>query len=227
VGAGAIASRVSRVGFTGHEDDLGLVNRRGHIYNPRLGRFLQTDPIVSAPASAQSWNPYSSLPRAAGGCGCRVAVTVEGVPLVAVLDRAVNRSGDDVTKICLTATEGRTHDMDMDTNSDPTLVAINSSLTDGMKIPIALVVGGTSITGLLIPAHEYYMDLPKKVGFTGDVHTAVDELHSAFHSDSDVPAGPAAAASHFHLIEATVEGAPVRLWRGRLDSVDAFALQLR
>jgi RHS repeat-associated protein len=58
---GAFASKVSRVGFTGHEDedDLGLVNMRGRIYDPKLGRFLQTDPIVSAPASGQSWNPYS------------------------------------------------------------------------------------------------------------------------------------------------------------------------
>jgi uncharacterized protein RhaS with RHS repeats len=32
---------------------------RGRIYDPKLGRFLQTDPIVSTPASGQSWNPYS------------------------------------------------------------------------------------------------------------------------------------------------------------------------
>jgi RHS repeat-associated protein len=59
--AGAFVSKVSRVGFTGHEDedDLGLVNMRGRIYDPKVGRFLQTDPIVSAPASGQSWNPYS------------------------------------------------------------------------------------------------------------------------------------------------------------------------
>jgi RHS repeat-associated protein len=59
--AGPFASKVSRVGFTGHEDedDLGLVNMRGRIYDPKLGRFLQTDPIVSTPASGQSWNPYS------------------------------------------------------------------------------------------------------------------------------------------------------------------------
>jgi RHS repeat-associated protein len=59
--AGAFVSKVSRVGFTGHEDedDLGLVNMRGRIYDPKVGRFLQTDPFVSTPASGQSWNPYS------------------------------------------------------------------------------------------------------------------------------------------------------------------------
>ncbi|MGK3994888.1 RHS repeat-associated core domain-containing protein [Sorangium sp. So ce1024] len=48
-------------GFTGHEgdDELGLVNMKGRIYDPRIGRFLATDPIVSLPFFGQSWNPYS------------------------------------------------------------------------------------------------------------------------------------------------------------------------
>ncbi|WP_437829842.1 RHS repeat-associated core domain-containing protein [Sorangium sp. So ce1153] len=48
-------------GFTGHEsdDDLGLVNLMGRMYDPRIGRFLTTDPIVSFPFFGQSWNPYS------------------------------------------------------------------------------------------------------------------------------------------------------------------------
>ncbi|WP_437653680.1 RHS repeat-associated core domain-containing protein [Sorangium sp. So ce1182] len=48
-------------GFTGHEsdDELGLVNMKGRVYDPKVGRFLTTDPIVSLPAFGQSWNPYS------------------------------------------------------------------------------------------------------------------------------------------------------------------------
>ncbi|WP_437731191.1 RHS repeat-associated core domain-containing protein [Sorangium sp. So ce1335] len=48
-------------GFTGHEsdDELGLVNMKGRIYDPRIGRFLTTDPIVSLPFFGQSWNRYS------------------------------------------------------------------------------------------------------------------------------------------------------------------------
>ncbi|WP_437485325.1 RHS repeat-associated core domain-containing protein [Sorangium sp. So ce1014] len=48
-------------GFTGHEsdDELGLVNLKGRIYDPRIGRFLTTDPIISLPFFGQSWNPYS------------------------------------------------------------------------------------------------------------------------------------------------------------------------
>ncbi len=49
------------VGFTGHEhdDELGLVNMRGRIYDARLGRFLQADPFVQAPYFSQSHNRYS------------------------------------------------------------------------------------------------------------------------------------------------------------------------
>ncbi|AUX30840.1 MULTISPECIES: RHS repeat-associated core domain-containing protein [Sorangium] len=48
-------------GFTGHEsdDELGLVNMKGRLYDPKIGRFLTTDPIVSMPSFGQSWNPYS------------------------------------------------------------------------------------------------------------------------------------------------------------------------
>ncbi|WP_437877898.1 RHS repeat domain-containing protein [Sorangium sp. So ce513] len=48
-------------GFTGHEsdDELGLVNMKGRMFDPRIGRFLTTDPIISLPFFGQSWNPYS------------------------------------------------------------------------------------------------------------------------------------------------------------------------
>ena len=32
---------------------------RGRIYDPKVGRFLTTDPIVSHPGFGQSWNPYT------------------------------------------------------------------------------------------------------------------------------------------------------------------------
>jgi RHS repeat-associated protein len=55
------SSPMSTMGFTGHEadDDLGLINMKGRIYDPKVARFLQTDPIVSRPHFSQSWNPYS------------------------------------------------------------------------------------------------------------------------------------------------------------------------
>jgi RHS repeat-associated protein len=49
------------VGYTGHEqeDDLGLVNMRGRIYDARLARFMQMDPLVMNDASVGGVNRYS------------------------------------------------------------------------------------------------------------------------------------------------------------------------
>jgi len=48
-------------GFTGHEqvDAMGVIHMNGRIYDPKLGRFLQADPIVQAPKNSQSLNRYS------------------------------------------------------------------------------------------------------------------------------------------------------------------------
>ncbi|WP_338041903.1 RHS repeat-associated core domain-containing protein [Myxococcus eversor] len=53
-------SRV-RQGFTGHEHDeeVGLINMRGRMYDPRLGRFLSADPLFSGPRMSQVLNRYS------------------------------------------------------------------------------------------------------------------------------------------------------------------------
>jgi RHS repeat-associated protein len=61
-GAAPVAfSSLTTRGFTGHEDDeeLGLINMKGRLYDPKVGRFLTTDPLVSHPGFGQSWNPYS------------------------------------------------------------------------------------------------------------------------------------------------------------------------
>ncbi|WP_438006168.1 RHS repeat-associated core domain-containing protein [Sorangium sp. So ce321] len=49
------------IGFTGHEDEeeLSLINMRGRVYDPALGRFLSADPFVQAPFFSQSLNRYS------------------------------------------------------------------------------------------------------------------------------------------------------------------------
>ncbi|NNE06187.1 MAG: hypothetical protein HKN15_10740, partial [Xanthomonadales bacterium] len=48
-------------GFTGHEqvDDFGIIHMNGRIYDAKLGRFLQADPIVQAPRNSQNLNRYS------------------------------------------------------------------------------------------------------------------------------------------------------------------------
>jgi RHS repeat-associated protein len=49
------------LGFTGHESDteLGLVNMKGRVFDPKLGRFLTPDPVIADLYFAQSLNPYS------------------------------------------------------------------------------------------------------------------------------------------------------------------------
>ncbi len=57
----ASSNAMTRRGFTWHEgdDDVGLINAKGRIYDPKIARFLQTDPIISNPLDAQTFNPYS------------------------------------------------------------------------------------------------------------------------------------------------------------------------
>ncbi|WXA94367.1 FG-GAP-like repeat-containing protein [Pendulispora brunnea] len=60
-GGGPTAPRAQSLGFTGQEDedDIGLVNMKGRMYDPRIGRFLSADPFVQEPTSSQSLNRYS------------------------------------------------------------------------------------------------------------------------------------------------------------------------
>jgi RHS repeat-associated protein len=48
-------------GFTGHDhiDGIGLIDMRGRMYDPHLGRFLSPDAFVQAPTNPQNYNRYS------------------------------------------------------------------------------------------------------------------------------------------------------------------------
>jgi RHS repeat-associated protein len=48
-------------GFTGHEhlDELGLVHMNGRIFDPLIGRFLQTDPFIQAPDNLQNYDRFA------------------------------------------------------------------------------------------------------------------------------------------------------------------------
>jgi RHS repeat-associated protein len=50
-------------GFTGHQhvDRLDFIHMNGRTYDPKLGRFMQADIVVQAPANTQSYNRYSYL----------------------------------------------------------------------------------------------------------------------------------------------------------------------
>lgn len=50
-----------RFGFTGHQhdDDLGLIDMRGRVYDPLAGRFATPDPMMQAPFWSQGLNRYA------------------------------------------------------------------------------------------------------------------------------------------------------------------------
>ena len=61
----ASASPVPRsglgLGFTGHrhDDEAGLIDMRGRLYDAVVGRFLSPDPLLQAPGRSQSHNRYA------------------------------------------------------------------------------------------------------------------------------------------------------------------------
>ena len=48
-------------GFTGHDhiDGIGLIDMRGRMYDPHLGRFLSPDAFIQSPTDPQNYNRYS------------------------------------------------------------------------------------------------------------------------------------------------------------------------
>ncbi|AGP37744.1 FG-GAP-like repeat-containing protein [Sorangium cellulosum] len=59
--APGVAKSEVKHGFTGHrhDDELGLIDMRGRVYDPSLRRFLTPDPLVTDPLWGQSYNRYS------------------------------------------------------------------------------------------------------------------------------------------------------------------------
>lgn len=60
---GTLAAASTRRGFTGHEhdDEVGLVNMNGRVFDQAIGRFLSADPTLQAPTYMQSYNRYAYM----------------------------------------------------------------------------------------------------------------------------------------------------------------------
>ncbi len=52
---------ITRAGFTGHahDDDLGLIDMKGRVYDPLASRFTTADPIMQEPHWSQGMNRYA------------------------------------------------------------------------------------------------------------------------------------------------------------------------
>jgi RHS repeat-associated protein len=90
------SSLTTRAGFTGHDGDveLGLINMKGRLFDPGVGRFLTPDPIVAAAGDTQAWNRYSYV-----GNSPLNAVDpsgFDGEPLFAKPADGIDRGGDGV-----------------------------------------------------------------------------------------------------------------------------------
>jgi RHS repeat-associated protein len=60
-GSSAPSADLDVVGFTGHEHllNVGLIDMKGRIYDPVLGKFMSPDPLIQSPSNLQSYNRYS------------------------------------------------------------------------------------------------------------------------------------------------------------------------
>lgn len=60
---GSKAANTTTRGFTGHEmlDEVGLIHMNGRIYDPRLARFIQADPVIDGVTNPQGFNRYAYL----------------------------------------------------------------------------------------------------------------------------------------------------------------------
>jgi len=56
-----VAAQFTTKGFTGHEmlDTVGLIHMQGRIYDARLGRFVQADPVIQDVTDTQAYNRYA------------------------------------------------------------------------------------------------------------------------------------------------------------------------
>ena len=54
-------TNITRAGFTGHDhdNDLGLIDMKGRVYDPLAARFTTADPIMQAPCWSQGMNRYA------------------------------------------------------------------------------------------------------------------------------------------------------------------------
>jgi len=59
--ANPLPAHLTSRGFTGHEmvDEVGIIHMNGRIYDAKLGRFLQADPVVDGVKTTQGFNRYS------------------------------------------------------------------------------------------------------------------------------------------------------------------------
>jgi RHS repeat-associated protein len=84
------ASAITTRGYTGHEhdDDLGLINMGGRVYDPALMRFLSPDPLTAPMTENRAYDPYTYArlnparyvdPSGFNPCSVTICISNDGV----------------------------------------------------------------------------------------------------------------------------------------------------
>jgi RHS repeat-associated protein len=79
-------------GFTGHEhlDDVGIIHMNARLYDPRLGIFVQPDPLIQDSLNLQNYNPYGYCYNNPMSCTDPTGMLFGGLFSVPIIDNAWN-----------------------------------------------------------------------------------------------------------------------------------------
>jgi RHS repeat-associated protein len=168
--SGAMTSKTTR-GFTGHEEDdeFGLVNMKGRMMDPRLGRFTTTDPVIADIWDGQTLNRYSY---------------VNGNPL-AFVDPTGFSPNDATSKnephmvVPEVHIVGKRPDWAEKTSTDDSFPRDEATKTRAYEPPVD--VSTTGHGGEALP-QETTPPEPKKVGFLNGVGAGLGDLVDDFWS---------------------------------------------
>lgn len=113
-----IISTISSRGFTNHEhlDEVGLIHMNGRIYDSKIARFVQADPIIQNPLRVQSLNRYSYVwnnpLNATDPSGFQTTGTTNGMTPSQLSgdSEESDECGDEENEICVTGTPLETDD---------------------------------------------------------------------------------------------------------------------
>jgi RHS repeat-associated protein len=83
-------------GYTGHEhmDEFGLINMNGRVYDPKLARFLNPDPVIANPTFTQDYNAYSYVRNNPLGYVDPSGYIIISAAVRAMVEEMMDRSGE-------------------------------------------------------------------------------------------------------------------------------------
>jgi len=133
----------TRLGFTGmeHDEDLGLVDFEGRVYDPSSGAFLTPDPAVPKMAWAHAFHPYSYVVNNPANLIDPTGFQAEGTEGEDTEGDAPEGGDDEGGG---TSTGDEVQSMRNADGSEPTVLVDGFQMPDGASVPGATVADDTS-----------------------------------------------------------------------------------